>query len=123
MAEESVETARLLVVSREPSLLTPLRSISESNAWQLETAVSGWEAIGRYCACEETGTGGIRSARPGRIARGRVGAKGGRGKRDQEGESLSRNRAANDDSAAVHYRFATSLRGRFCGAYLAFSYG
>jgi len=53
-------------------------------------AIAGWEAIGRYCACEEIGTGGIRSARPGRIARGRVGAKGGRGKRDEEGESLSR---------------------------------
>ena len=38
---------RLLVVSREPSLLRPLCSIVESNSWHLETAASGWEAMER----------------------------------------------------------------------------
>jgi two-component system, NtrC family, response regulator AtoC len=42
---ETVETARLLVVSRESSLLDPLWSISESNSWQLEAVASGWDAI------------------------------------------------------------------------------
>jgi two-component system response regulator AtoC len=47
VAEQLIETARVMVVSREPSLLTPLSSISDSNAWQLETAVSAWDAIER----------------------------------------------------------------------------
>jgi len=47
VAEESVETARLMVVSRESNLLTPLWSISESNAWQIETAINGWDALER----------------------------------------------------------------------------
>jgi len=38
---------RLLVVSREPSILRPLWSIGECNAWQLETAGDGWEALER----------------------------------------------------------------------------
>jgi len=37
----------MLVVSREPSALAPLGAISEANAWQLETAGSGWEALER----------------------------------------------------------------------------
>jgi two-component system response regulator AtoC len=37
----------LLVVSREPSVLRPLWSVCESNAWHLETAGSGWEALER----------------------------------------------------------------------------
>ena len=45
MAEAPVETARLLVVSRDSSLLRPLWSLGESNSWQLETASSGWEAM------------------------------------------------------------------------------
>lgn len=47
MAENTLETIRLLVVSREPSVLRPLWSIAESNSWHLETAGSGWEAMER----------------------------------------------------------------------------
>ena len=47
MAENTVETIRLLVVSREAALLRPLWTIGDSNAWHLETAVSGWEAMER----------------------------------------------------------------------------
>jgi len=47
VAEQSIETARLLVVSRESTLLAPLRSVSESNSWQIETATSAWDAIER----------------------------------------------------------------------------
>lgn len=47
MTENAVETIRLLVVSREPSVLGPLWAMGESNAWQLETAGSGWEAMER----------------------------------------------------------------------------
>jgi two-component system response regulator AtoC len=45
--ENTVETIRLLVVSREPAVLRPLWSLGEANAWQVETAVSGWEAMER----------------------------------------------------------------------------
>lgn len=41
------ETARLLVVSRESSILRPLWSAAEPNAWQIESAVSAWDAIER----------------------------------------------------------------------------
>jgi two-component system, NtrC family, response regulator AtoC len=47
VAENTLETIRLLVVSREPVGLRPLWSIAESNAWHLETAASGWEAMER----------------------------------------------------------------------------
>ncbi|MGA7381888.1 MAG: sigma-54 dependent transcriptional regulator [Terriglobales bacterium] len=47
MAENAIETTRLLVVSREPAVLRPLWSIGESNSWHLETAGSGWEAMER----------------------------------------------------------------------------
>ena len=47
MAENAIETARLLVVSREPAILRPLWSMGEANSWQLETAGSGWEAMER----------------------------------------------------------------------------
>ena len=47
MADTTVDTARLLVISREDSLLDPLSSLGESNAWQVETALSGWEAMER----------------------------------------------------------------------------
>ncbi|MGA7908111.1 MAG: sigma-54 dependent transcriptional regulator [Candidatus Sulfotelmatobacter sp.] len=47
MAETTLETIRLLVVSREPAVLRPLWSIAESNAWHVETAGSGWEAMER----------------------------------------------------------------------------
>jgi two-component system response regulator AtoC len=45
--ENTVETVRLLVVSREPAVLRPLWSLGEANAWQVETAVSGWDAMER----------------------------------------------------------------------------
>ena len=47
MAENTVETMRVLVVSREMSLMRPLWSLGESNSWHLETAASGWEAMER----------------------------------------------------------------------------
>jgi two-component system, NtrC family, response regulator AtoC len=50
MAENAVETVRLLVVSRETALLRLLWSLGESNSWHLETAASGWEAMERVQA-------------------------------------------------------------------------
>lgn len=47
MTDTAAESVRLMVVSREPSLLRPLWSIGESNAWHVETAASGWEAMER----------------------------------------------------------------------------
>ncbi len=47
MPEAPVETARVLVVSRDVSLLRPLLSIGESNSWHVETAASSWEAMER----------------------------------------------------------------------------
>ena len=47
MAENITETARLLVVSRESAVLRPLWSVAEPNSWQVETAVSAWDAIER----------------------------------------------------------------------------
>ena len=47
MAENAAETKRVLVVSRDMSLLRPLWAIGESNSWQLETATSGWEGMER----------------------------------------------------------------------------
>ncbi len=45
MAQAPVEIARVLVVSRDVSLLRPVWSLAESNSWHLETASSGWEAM------------------------------------------------------------------------------
>lgn len=47
MAQNITETARLLVVSREPSVLRSLWSAAEPNSWQVETAGSAWDAIER----------------------------------------------------------------------------
>jgi two-component system response regulator AtoC len=47
VAQNAIETIRLLVVSREPAVLRPMWSIGESNSWHLETAGSGWEAMER----------------------------------------------------------------------------
>lgn len=47
MTQNAIDSIRLLVVSREPSVLRPLWSIGEANSWQLETAGSGWEALER----------------------------------------------------------------------------
>jgi len=41
------ETARVLVVSREPAVLRPLWSIADSNSWHVESAVSAWDAMER----------------------------------------------------------------------------
>src|SRR5215469_3152048 len=42
-----METARLLVVSRDPTVLRALWSIEEPSKWQLESAASGWAAMER----------------------------------------------------------------------------
>ena len=47
MAQNITETARLLVVSRESAVLRPLWAVAEPNSWQIETAVSAWDAIER----------------------------------------------------------------------------
>jgi two-component system, NtrC family, response regulator AtoC len=47
MAEAPVETARVLVVSRDVALLRPLWLLGESNSWHMETASSSWEAMER----------------------------------------------------------------------------
>jgi two-component system, NtrC family, response regulator AtoC len=47
MAEAPVETAHVLVVSRDASLLHPVSYLAESNSWHVETAASGWEAMER----------------------------------------------------------------------------
>lgn len=47
MAQNATETIRLLVVSRDSSVLRPLWSIGEANSWHLETAGNGWEALER----------------------------------------------------------------------------
>ncbi len=47
MSEHTTQTIRLLVVSREPSVLRPLWTVAELNSWHLETAGSGWEALER----------------------------------------------------------------------------
>lgn len=45
MTEHAIETAKLLVVSRESAVLRPLWSMGESNHWQLESVANAWEAI------------------------------------------------------------------------------
>jgi len=47
VSEHTTQTIRLLVVSREPSVLRPLWTVAELNSWHLETAGSGWEALER----------------------------------------------------------------------------
>ncbi len=47
MSQQSTETARLLIVSRDSTALRPLWSIAEPNSWQIETAASAWDAIER----------------------------------------------------------------------------
>ena len=45
MTENTIEAVRLLVVSKEPTVVRSLGSIGEVNSWQLETVGSGWEAL------------------------------------------------------------------------------
>jgi len=47
MAEHAIENLRLLVVSRETTLLRLLWSVGDSNSWQIESVASGWEAMER----------------------------------------------------------------------------
>ena len=47
MPQNTSETARVLVVSRESAVLRPLWSIADSNSWQIESALSGWDAMER----------------------------------------------------------------------------
>ena len=47
MADNALETTRVLIVSRETALLHQLWSIGDSNSWQLENVASGWEAMER----------------------------------------------------------------------------
>jgi len=45
VTENAIEAVRLLVVSKEPTVVRSLWSIGETNSWQLETVGSGWEAL------------------------------------------------------------------------------
>jgi len=47
VSDNMTETARLLVVSREPAVLRPLWSIADSHSWHVESAVSAWDAMER----------------------------------------------------------------------------
>ncbi len=47
VVDESMETLRLLVVSREIAALRALWSAVEANAWHAETVASAWEAMDR----------------------------------------------------------------------------
>ena len=47
MPMTQLSLTRMLVVSREPSALRPLWSIGRNNAWHLETAENGWDALER----------------------------------------------------------------------------
>jgi two-component system, NtrC family, response regulator AtoC len=46
-SEKAIETLRLLIVSRDSSVLRPFWSVGESNSWQLESTASGWGAMER----------------------------------------------------------------------------
>src|ERR1700729_3905922 len=47
MTPNPTETLRMLVVSRDPSVVRLLWSIAETNSWHLETSANGWEAMER----------------------------------------------------------------------------
>jgi two-component system response regulator AtoC len=47
LTENRNQTIRLLVVSREPTVLRLLWSMDESKSWSLDTADSGWDAMER----------------------------------------------------------------------------
>src|ERR1022692_4316106 len=47
MAQNTIETDRLLVVRSEVSVLRLLGSAAQSNSWHLETSASGWDAMER----------------------------------------------------------------------------
>jgi two-component system response regulator AtoC len=45
VSENLTESARILVVSRDPSALRQLWAVGEAHDWRLETADGGWEAL------------------------------------------------------------------------------
>ncbi|MGA2834687.1 MAG: sigma-54 dependent transcriptional regulator [Terracidiphilus sp.] len=45
MSENAIEVTRLLVVSRDSSVLNPLWSVGESNGWEVDVVSDPWEAI------------------------------------------------------------------------------
>lgn len=47
MAENTLETVRLLVVNHEPTSLHPLASIADRNSWFLESCRNCWDAMDR----------------------------------------------------------------------------
>ncbi len=47
MAPNTIETLRLLVMSKESAVLSLLRSTAESSSWDLQTAANGWDAMER----------------------------------------------------------------------------
>ena len=47
VSDRQAVVLRLLIVSRETAVLTPLWAAGETNSWQLETATSGWGAMER----------------------------------------------------------------------------
>ena len=51
----TLESERLLVVSRERHALSVLWTIAEANGWELETACSGWEALEKVQAGTKSG--------------------------------------------------------------------
>ncbi len=47
MSPHTIETVRLLAISRDSAVLRLLWSIADSNSWHLETAANGWDAMER----------------------------------------------------------------------------
>jgi len=47
MSPHTIETVRLLAVSRDSAVLRLLWSIADSNSWHLETVANGWDAMER----------------------------------------------------------------------------
>ena len=50
MTRNTIETARLLVVSHDPAVLRPLWLVGAANCWEFESAANAWEAIERVQA-------------------------------------------------------------------------
>jgi len=50
VTRDTIETARLLVVSHDPAVLRPLWLVGAANCWEFESAANAWEAIERVQA-------------------------------------------------------------------------
>jgi two-component system, NtrC family, response regulator AtoC len=50
VSDHSLQSSRILIVSRDASAFNLLSGIAKANGWQLETANSGWEALERLQA-------------------------------------------------------------------------